>query len=135
MCVRIAASKCEYCVKEDGSLSLFTDCRSSSIPKRTTVNSSIQEANKAVRNAPKRSKSRGKYSKYKPEQQAQVAKYAVEFGIQAAVRRFSKDFGVDLKKSTIRSWKAKYLTAELPAVLASLPHGTKFYLALPWLYS
>ena len=75
---------------------------------------SIQEANKAVRDAPKRSKSRGKYSKYKPEQQAQVAKYAVEFGIQAAVRRFSKDFGVDLKGSTIRSWKAKYL-AEVDA--------------------
>lgn len=38
----------------------------------------------------------------------------VEFGIQAAVCRFSKDFGVDLNESTIRSWKAKYL-AEVDA--------------------
>ena len=69
----------------------------------------IQDANKAVRDAPKKSKSRGKYSKFTPEQQANIAGYAVMYGIVAAVRRFSGESDAELKESTIRNWRQKYL--------------------------
>ena len=65
----------------DGSLSLFTDCRVSSSPRGPLSiwmsPASIQEANKAARNAPKRSKSKVTYSKLMPEQQVQIAKLSL----------------------------------------------------------
>ena len=42
-------------------------------------------------------------------QQAQVAKYTVENGNQAAIRRYSKEFSIEIKESTLSTWKSKYL--------------------------
>ena len=52
--------------------------------------------------------SRGPYMRFSPEQKAQVARYAVESGNKRAIIRYSKLWGVDLKESTVRTWKAKY---------------------------
>jgi transposase-like protein len=46
--------------------------------------------------------------RFSPEQKAQVARYAVESGNKRAIIRYSKLWGVDLKESTVRTWKAKY---------------------------
>ena len=51
--------------------------------------------------------SRGPYMKFS-EQKAQVARYAMESGNKQAIWRYSKEWGVDLKESTVRSWKSKY---------------------------
>ena len=42
-------------------------------------------------------------------EQAQVTKYAVENGNQAAIRRYSKEFSIEIKESTLSTWKSKYL--------------------------
>ena len=52
--------------------------------------------------------SRGPYMKFSPEQKAQVARYAMESGNKQAIVRYSKQWGVDLKESTVRTWKSKY---------------------------
>ena len=46
--------------------------------------------------------------KFSPEQKAQVARYAMESGNKRAIVRYSKQWGVDLKESTVRTWKSKY---------------------------
>ena len=52
--------------------------------------------------------SRGPYMKFSPEQKAQVARYAMESGNKQAIVRYSKQWGDDLKESTVRTWKSKY---------------------------
>ena len=49
--------------------------------------------------------------KFTPEQQAEVARYALMYGNIAAQRRFSKKLGTDIKESTICTWKIKYQAA------------------------
>ena len=76
----------------------------------------IREANKNVEKATteaQNSKKRGreKYSRFTPTQAAQVAKYAVEHGNQAAIRRYSKEFCTEIKDSTLSTWKSKYCSA------------------------
>ena len=46
-------------------------------------------------------KARGKYAKFTPKQQVEVAKYASMHGIAAAQRRFSKEFDTELKENTV----------------------------------
>lgn len=53
--------------------------------------------------------SRGSYMKFTPQRKAQVAKYAIECGNRRAIQRYSKEFGVEIKESTVRSWKQKYI--------------------------
>lgn len=74
----------------------------------------IKEANEAVKSAicERKSKWRGSYSKFSPEQQAAIGKYASINGNQAAIRHFSKQLGVDLKVTSVQTWKTKYV-AEL----------------------
>ena len=71
----------------------------------------ISDVNKAVMDSSKaqRSKPRGKYSKLTPEQQAQIGKYASMHGNAAALRRFSKELDIDLKESSVRTWRSKYM--------------------------
>ena len=65
--------------------------------------STIREANEAFRSvSTKQSVKRGSYAKFTPKQQAEVAKYASMHGITAAQCRYSKEFGTDLKESTVR---------------------------------
>ena len=52
--------------------------------------------------------SRCLYLKFSPEQKAQVAGYAIESGNKRAIVRNSKQWGVDLNSSIVRTWKAKY---------------------------
>lgn len=37
-----------------------------------------------------------------------MAKYATTFGVCAAVRHFSKEFGRDVKENTVRDWVRAY---------------------------
>ena len=72
----------------------------------------IKEANEIVKQSTQNGstkRSRGTYLKFTPTQQAQAAKYAVENGNQAAIRRYSKEFCTEIKESTLSTWKSKYL--------------------------
>ena len=60
----------------------------------------IKDANEAVRSAT-RSKSRGKYAKLIPEQQAVIGKYASLYGNQAAIHHFFKKLGVEIKVTLV----------------------------------
>jgi len=75
----------------------------------------IREANKSVEEATEMQKnkkrSREKYGRFTPTQAAQVAKYAVEHGNQAAICRYTKEFRVEIKDSTLSTWKSKYCDA------------------------
>ena len=57
-------------------------------------------------------RSRSSYMKFTPEQKAQVARYALESGNKRAIMKYSKQWSVDLKESTVRTLKTKY-TEEL----------------------
>ena len=46
--------------------------------------------------------------KFTPEQKAQVARYALESGNKRAIVKYSKQWGVELKESTVGTWKTKY---------------------------
>ena len=48
-------------------------------------------------------RSRGSYMKFTPEQNAQVARYALESENKRAIMKYSKQWGVDLKESTVRT--------------------------------
>ena len=52
--------------------------------------------------------SRGPYMKFSLEQKAQVTRYTMESGNKRAVLRYSKQCSVDLKESTVRTWKSKH---------------------------
>ena len=76
------------------------------------TSATIHDANEAARAATsKQSAKRGRYAKFTPEQQAEVARYALMYGNIAAQRRFSRKLGTDIKESTIRTWKIKYQAA------------------------
>ena len=55
------------------------------------------------------SKLRGKYAKLTPEQKASIGEYASLHGNQAAIHRFSKQLGVEMKPTSVQTWKGKYL--------------------------
>ena len=55
------------------------------------------------------SRRRGKYQKYTEKQRAQVGRYAAENGVQAAVRKFSREFNHSINESTIRGFMKAYL--------------------------
>ena len=74
----------------------------------------IRHANDAVRSVSEPSssrhgKSRGTYSKISPEKQEVIGRYAAEHGNTAAMRYFSKQLKVDLKLSSVTTWKSKYI--------------------------
>ena len=74
----------------------------------------IREANKGVEKATEASqnkRSREKYGRFTPTQVAQAAKFAVEHGNQAAIRRYSEEFRMEIKDSTLSTWKSKYCAA------------------------
>ena len=71
----------------------------------------IKGANKAVmsESSEKKSKRRGSYAKFSPEQQAAIGKYASLNGNQVVIRHFSKQLEVELKVTSVQTWKTKYL--------------------------
>ena len=75
----------------------------------------IREANKSVEEATQaqnsKKRSREKYGRFTSTQAAQVAKFAVEHGNQAAIRRYSEEFRLVIKDSTLSTWKSKYCDA------------------------
>lgn len=72
----------------------------------------IKEANEAVKSvtSERKGKRRGSYAKFTPEQQAAIGKYASLNGNKAAVRHYSKHLEVDLKVTSVQTWKTKYLS-------------------------
>ena len=73
--------------------------------------STIVKANEVVRNvATEQLAKSGTYAKFTTQQQAKVAQYASMHRITAAKLHFSKELHLDLKESTIRTLKTKYLS-------------------------
>ena len=69
----------------------------------------IENMNKEVRKFDTSlTSSRGAYAKLSSEQQATIAEYAYLHGNAAAVSRFSKELGMAIKESSVRTWKVKY---------------------------
>ena len=56
-----------------------------------------------------KSKPRRSYANFSPEQQAAIKKYASLHGNQAAIQHFSKQLEVELKVTSVHTWKIKYL--------------------------
>ena len=69
-----------------------------------SCNESVKEATTVVKPS-----KRGIYLKTSPEQQAEIAQYAAQHGNNAAVRYFSKKLAVEVKSSSVSTWKNKYL--------------------------
>ena len=62
--------------------------------------------------------------KFTPEQKAHFARYALESENKRAIMKYSKRWGVDLKESTVRTWKTKYtegLRKRKPLPIKALP--------------
>ena len=74
--------------------------------------SSIQAANDAYIEASGHSQSskRGSYVRLTGVQQAEISKYALAYGNKAAISHYSKRFCVDIPKSSVSTWKAKYIS-------------------------
>ena len=54
---------------------------------------------------------RGHYTVYTPEQKAEIGRYAAEHGnLKAVCAKFSEDFGIEVKESTVRQFKKAYFT-------------------------
>ena len=68
-----------------------------------TVNTSRQSDG-----VPKLAK-RGPYVTLTGVQQAEVARYAVSHGNKAAISRCSKEYSVEIKDSSVSTWKSKYV--------------------------
>ena len=80
---------------------------------RSVPPSSIRDANDAyiqVTSAKsQRSCKRGSYVKLTGVQQAQISKYALSHRNKEAIRRFSKQYCVEIRGSSVSTWKAKYV--------------------------
>ena len=72
---------------------------SSSIPS-----SAIASANREVQSILEKSKKGGPYQRYTSNERARIGKFANEFGVKTAVRRYSKDH-LKLNESTVRRFK------------------------------
>ena len=84
---------------------------------QTLPSVTIKAANEAVlaatsKSAKERPSKRGHYVKLTGVQQAQVARYALSHGNQAAIRRYCEEYSTELKESSVSTWKSKYV-AEL----------------------
>jgi len=72
------------------------------------ANKAVEEATEAAQN---KKRSREKYGRFMPTQAAQAAKFAVEHGNQAAIRRNSEEFRMEINDNTLSIWKSKYCAA------------------------
>lgn len=52
---------------------------------------------------------RGHYTVYTPEQKAEIGRYAAEHGnLRAVCTKFTEEFGIEVKESTVRQFKKAY---------------------------
>ncbi len=52
---------------------------------------------------------RGHYAVYTPEQKAEIGRYAAEHGnLKAVCSKFTEEFGIEVKESTVRQFKKAY---------------------------
>ena len=52
---------------------------------------------------------RGHYTVYTPEQKAEIGRYAAEHGnLKSVCSKFSEEFGIEVKESTVRQFKKAY---------------------------
>ena len=77
---------------------------------RSIPSAAIASANREVQSIldqQSKPKKRGPYERYTPSERAKIGKFASECGVQAAVRKFSKDHR-KISESTIRGFKNAY---------------------------
>lgn len=72
------------------------------------ANSNVIEVIKTA----EKSKKRGKYSNYDDEFRTKIARYAIENGDAAAVRKFSPQLRKTLNESTVRTWRKFVINKE-----------------------
>ena len=53
-------------------------------------------------------KSRGPYTKFTPEEKAEIGKRAAEHGVAATVRYYKKRYSQGIKESSVRTWRKAY---------------------------
>ena len=80
----------------------------------TLPSATIKAANEAVLAASKQPPNkqlskRGHYVKLTGVQQAQIARYALFHGNQAAIRRYNEEYSTEIKESSVSTWKSKYV--------------------------
>jgi len=76
--------------------------------------STIKAANDAVLAAsrqpqPPKSSKRGPYVTLTGVQQAEVARFALAHGNQAAIHRYTEEYSSKIKDSSVSTWKSKYV--------------------------
>ena len=72
--------------------------------------STIASANQEIRQiVAQQQGSKGPYNKYSAKEKATIGKYALEYGVITAKRKFSKQFNININESTVRSFKTRYL--------------------------
>ena len=78
---------------------------------RVIPSAAIESANREVQAVLDEAKSRkrGPYRKFSPKKRAEIGKFAVENGVLAAARKYSKVFGKPINESTVRQFKQAYL--------------------------
>ena len=74
---------------------------------RVIPSTAIESANREVQTVLDEAKSRkrGPYRKYSPKERAEIGKFAVENGVLAAARKYSKVFGKPINESTVHQFK------------------------------
>ena len=65
--------------------------------------SANEEISTCVREKSKETRKRGPYTRYTPEQRLEMARYAALHGVTAASRHFSKEYGKNVRYTTIQS--------------------------------
>ena len=68
----------------------------------------IASANREVQSLLEKGKKRGPYQRYTPTERAKIGKFAVQYGVRAAIQRYSKDHP-KINESTVRGFQTLYL--------------------------
>ena len=97
------------CASKLGGVSLPSPLVSLSLSISTVAIASANAEVRHVMEAAGTNRRKGPYNTYTLEQRAIVGKHALENGVIAAKRKFSKRFQMDINESTVRCFKEAYL--------------------------
>ena len=78
-------------------------------PLTSVIPPDANAANREVQAILDESRKRGLYGKYTPKERAEVGRFAVENGILATVRKYTRVFGRPINESTVHTFKKAYL--------------------------
>ena len=97
------------CVSKPDGVSLPSPLGSLSLSIPTAAVASANAEVRHVMEAAGTNQRKGPYNTYTAEQRAIIGKHALENGVMAAKRNFSKKLQMDINESTVRRFKEAYL--------------------------